>query len=462
MAIKQFSEIPWFLLNSISLKRAESLTFERRRILQKKRLRNLLSHVLRKSRFYQEYYKEHGITPEKIGKIELRDLPPIDKKLMMDNYDDFVCDRKIRRKYLEAFIADRANRGRRYLDRYTIIHTSGSSGTIGIFAYGPRDWRILKALAIRRLSKAGINFFSKTKISFIGATDGMYAGISLVQDAPKFIFDLLRLPINSPLGEITTKINAFKPDILSGYSSGNYLLAREKLLGNIDIRLKRILCSADVLTFKMRQTIKDAFGIEPVNFYAASESVCMGAECEHHDGIHLYDDWHCFEFIDEQFNPVEPGQSGRLLLTNLYNYTQPLIRYAMNDEIVLDNKTCPCGSSFPLIKHIAGRQEDMLWFEKPNHEKDYLHPLMIVEFFVPGLEKLQVIQKERNHLLIRAIINDKKEIVLPLIRKRMNEILVQKGLNDAVTFDIELVDNIDNDPKTRKFRLIIPIQETSQ
>ena len=461
MTFQQFSEVPRFLLNSISLKRAESLTFERRRILQKKRLQNLLSHVLRKSGFYQEYYKKHGITPEKIGKIELRDLPPINKKLMMDNYDDFVCDTKIRRKSLEAFIADRDNCGRRYLDRYMIIHTSGSTGTIGIFAYGPRDWGILKALAVRRVSKAGINLFRKTKVSFIGATDGMYAGISLVQDAPKFVFDLLRLPINSSLGEMTTKINAFQPDILSGYSSGNYLLAREKLLGNINIKPERILCSADSLTSKMRRTIKDAFGIEPVNFYAASESICMGAECEKHEGIHLYDDWHCFEFVDEEFNPVEPGRSGRLLLTNLYNYTQPLIRYAMNDEIILDNKTCACGSSFPLIRNIAGRQEDMLWFEKPNHKKEYIHPLMIVEFFVPGLEKLQVIQKERNHLLIKVVINDKKEIVLTMIRKRMNEILAQKRLNDAVTFDIELVDNIENNPKTGKFRLIVPLQRNT-
>ena len=282
MVLNRFNEISGLLINSVSAKRSELLNSEQRYLHQKKRLKSLLKHVLLNSRFYKKYYKEHGITLETIEEIELKDLPPINKRIMMDNYDDFVCDSAIKREHLEKFIADRANFGKKYLNKYIVIHTSGSSGTIGFFTYGPRDWSILKALAITRVSKTKINPFQKTKISFIGATDGMYAGISLAQGAPKFLFDLLMLPINSPLEEINKKVNEFQPDSLSGYSSGNYLLAAEQLKGNIRISPKRIICSADSLTSEMRRTIKQAFGIEPVNFYGASESICLGAECEEH------------------------------------------------------------------------------------------------------------------------------------------------------------------------------------
>ena len=459
MVLNRFNEISGLLINSVSAKRSELLNSEQRYLHQKKRLKSLLKHVLLNSRFYKKYYKEHGITLETIEEIELKDLPPINKRIMMDNYDDFVCDSAIKREHLEKFIADRANFGKKYLNKYIVIHTSGSSGTIGFFTYGPRDWSILKALAITRVSKTKINPFQKTKISFIGATDGMYAGISLAQGAPKFLFDLLKLPINSPLDDIITKINDFQPDILSGYSSGNYLLATEQLKGNIRISPKRIICSADSLTSEMRRTIKQAFGLEPVNFYGASESICLGAECELHQGLHLFDDWHCFEFVDEELTPVEPGKSGKLLLTNLYNYTQPLIRYQMNDEIILDQKKCECGLSFPLVKNIAGRREEFLWIEKPNKEKDYIHPIIIVEFFVPGLRKLQVIQTDKNHILMKVVINEKKEVVLPLIHKRMNEIFREKKMHDVVGFDVEVVDSIKNDPKTGKFKLIVPLQK---
>ena len=79
----------------------------------------------------------------------------------------------------------------------------------------------------------------------------------------------LPLSINSPLETIDHKSNAFHPDVLSGYSSGVHLLSQEQLKGNITIRPERIICTSDPLTPEMRDTIKQAFGREPVNFYAA-------------------------------------------------------------------------------------------------------------------------------------------------------------------------------------------------
>jgi len=447
------------LINKIrSVKKTEQLNTQQVRVLQEKRLRDLLKHTLEKSRFYKRYYREHGITLDQVDKITLSEIPPINKKIMMENYDEFVCDPKINRKDLEEFISDPSNRGKKYKNSYQVIHTSGSTGTIGLFVYGAGDWDWLRAMVVARVTRTKINFFKKTKIAYIGATDGHYAGISIAQSAPRFLFDFLPLSVNSPLQEICEKVNQFQPMALSGYSSGVYLLAGEQIKGNINIKPKRVICSADPLTSSMRDTIKKAFGVEPVNFYAASESIGLGADCDINQGSHLFNDWHCFEIVDKNLKPVKLGEPGMLLLTNLYNYTQPLIRYQMTDEIIVDDKPCECGCPFPVIKNIAGRQEEFLWFEKQDGGKEYIHPIMIVEFFVSGLEKLQVIQTQKNRLLMKVIIHGEREKVLSAIRKRMTEILKGKGLENVVGFDVEVIKQIAIDPKTGKFKLIIPFK----
>ncbi len=444
------------LRNMRQLKKTEELSSDQVRILQEKRFKNLLKHVVERSKFYRRYYSEYGINADQIDKVKLEDLPTINKTIMMEHYDDFVCDPQLARTDLERFISDPSNRGRKYGNSYQVIHTSGSSGIIGLFVYGPKDWDMLRALVLTRVSKTRIHPFKKAKLAFIGATDGHFAGISLVQGAPRLLMDLLPLPINSPLSEICQKIDRFQPHVLSGYSSGIYLLAQEQIKGNIKIRPKRIMGSADLLTPKIRQTIREAFAVEPVNFYAASESIGMAAECDTHQSFHLFDDWHCFEIVDDDMQPVKPGEPGKLLLTNLYNYTQPLIRYRLEDEIILDHKPCECGCPFPVIKSIAGRQEEFLWFEKPDGTKEFIHPIVIVEFFVPGLEKLQVIQTERNRLLMKVIIQGNRDDALSAVRKRMTEILKGKGLEGVVSFVVKAVGEIENDPKTGKFKLIVP------
>jgi phenylacetate-CoA ligase len=448
------------LKNMRRMKKGVNLEAGQVKILRERRFRSLLRHVLKKSKFYRTYYAEHGISADNIEGVRLEDLPMIDKSIMMEHYDDFVCDSRLARADLEQFISDPSNRGRKYRNSYQVIHTSGSSGTIGLFVYGPKDWDMLMALVLTRVSKTQISPFRKSKLAFIGATDGHFGGICLVQGAPRLLIDLLPLSINSPLTEICRKIDRFQPHAITGYSSGICLLAQEQIKGNINIHPQRIIGAADLLTSKMRQTIKEAFAVEPVNFYAASESIGMAADCDTHQGFHLFDDWHCFEIVDDDMQPVKPGEPGKLLLTNLYNYTQPLIRYQLRDEIVLDDRPCECGCPFPVIKSFAGRQEEFLWFEKPDGTREFIHPIVIVEFFVPGLEKLQIIQTERNRLLMKVMIRGNRDDALSAVRKRMTEILEGKGLERLVGFEVQVFDGIENDSQTGKFKLIIPLKQS--
>ena len=445
-------------LRIAALKKTERLSVKQLQNLQAKRLKKLLRHILQYSRFYQWYYKKHGIGLEDIENISVKDLPPISKELMMDHYDDLVCDRFLKRKNLEEFLSRSKEPREKYRDRYTVIHTSGSSGTISLFVYGPDDWAVVKAMVVARVLKLPPHFIRRMKLSFIGATDGHYAAVSLSSDVPPLLARFLPLPVNSPLEAIDQKSNAFQPDVVSGYSSGVHLLAQEQLKGHITIRPERIICTSDPLTPEMRKTITQSFAREPVNLYAASESLCMAAQCERQADLHLFTDWHIFEAVDDNLRPVAAGVPGNLLLTNLYNYTQPLIRYQMHDEIVINEEPCGCPLPFPTIRNLAGRQEEFLWYDTADGKRDYIHPIVLVELFVAGLIKFQVIQTRRDEMLMKVVVDGNQEAVLTAIRQRMQEILRGKKLEKTVKLNLEVVQDIPNDPVTGKFKLIIPLK----
>jgi phenylacetate-CoA ligase len=203
-------------LKMFAIKKAERLSAVQLQNLQAKRFKKLLRHVLTYSRFYQWYYKKHGIGIENIEYISVKDLPPISKELMMDHYDDLVCDRFLKRKDLEDFLSRSKEPREKYRNKYTVIHTSGSSGMISLFVYGPEDWAVIKAMVVARVLKPHPHFFRRIKLSFIGANDGHYAAVSLSSDVPPLLARFLPLPVNSPMESIDHKCNTFLPDVLCG------------------------------------------------------------------------------------------------------------------------------------------------------------------------------------------------------------------------------------------------------
>jgi phenylacetate-CoA ligase len=446
------------LYAALITKKAESLTPQQIRNLQQKRFSKLLRHVFRKSGFYKRYYREHGITQSDIEKVEIEDLPVINKKMMMDNYDELVCDPALNREDLERFIAEFPEAGNKYKGAYRVIHTSGSSGTPALFVYGPREWATAKALGFRALAEK-ISLFKRRKLAYIGATGGHFASTTAISDIPRVLLEVLFVSINNPTEQICRDINRFGPDALIGYASGLELLAQQQLAGRLKIAPSKIWSSADPLTPTIRKNIEKAFGVIPVNIYTASEIMTFSAECKLRHQLHYFNDWFGVQLVDDDIEPVKPGRPGHLVVTNLYNYTQPLIRYQMDDEIVLSTEPCQCGRPFPVIEKIAGRNEEILWFVKADSTKEFLSPYVLEEFLIPGLEKFQFIQTGPNNLAIKAVVHSERNSIVPAIQKRMTEILSQKKLHDVVRFDIEFVDDIRNDSNTGKFRLIIPYSD---
>jgi phenylacetate-coenzyme A ligase PaaK-like adenylate-forming protein len=69
------------------------------------------------------------------------------------------------------------------------------------------------------------------------------------------------------------------------------------------------------------------------------------------------------EALDGEGRPARPGEPcARLLVTDLFKRSCPIIRYELNDIVTMSPEPCPCGSSFRVIESIRGRADDMFWF----------------------------------------------------------------------------------------------------
>jgi len=174
------------------------------------------------------------------------------------------------------------------------------------------------------------------------------------------------------------QLNAWQPEILGGYPTTERILAEEQLSGRLNISPKLISVAGEVLTPDSRRRIESAWGKKIFNEYGITETGIFAQECEKHCGLHVSEDLVIFEVVDKNNRPVEPGLYGdKLLVTVLFNRTQPLIRYEISDLVRLAGVPCSCGRPYALIDDVQGRAEDMLPFPAIQGGLITLHPIVL-------------------------------------------------------------------------------------
>ncbi|MFW5787633.1 MAG: hypothetical protein ACOCV3_05155, partial [Halanaerobiales bacterium] len=110
---------------------------------------------------------------------------------------------------------------------------------------------------------------------------------------------------------------------------------------------------------------------------------------------------------------------------------------------------------FSRVKDIIGRREETLWFTNQEGKKEFIHPIVLVEFFVRGLKKFQVIQIDERSFNFLAVKTDEftRDQVKQRIKNRFDDLLSAKNL-DNVEYKVIFTDDILPDPETGKYKLI--------
>ena len=119
-----------------------------------------------------------------------------------------------------------------------------------------------------------------------------------------------------------------------GYPTKLAQLAREQLAGRLAIAPRSVTATSEQLSAEDRATITAAFGVPVINQFASTEGL-VGHSEPGGSVLTFATDMCIVELVDAENRPVADGAaSTRILVTNLYNLTQPLIRYELTDRFV--------------------------------------------------------------------------------------------------------------------------------
>jgi phenylacetate-CoA ligase len=119
--------------------------------------------------------------------------------------------------------------------------------------------------------------------------------------------------------------------------------------------------------------------------------------------LHVNADWVILEPVDAHHRPTPPGeQSHTVLVTNLANRVQPILRYDLGDSVLRRPDPCPCGNPLPAIR-VQGRTADLLTFPTPAAGTVTLTPLSIATRLdrLPGVALFQILQSAPAELTVR-------------------------------------------------------------
>lgn len=313
------------------------------------------------SPFYQRFHR--GLTDR-----PLQELPVLTKAMLMEHFDELVTDRSIHLDDVRQYLTHSGGQ-ERFLNRYRVMGTSGSTGQPGVFLASQGERTHLMAGFSRFPAWAGVNPDSKAAIIASTASGHMSSQIPAMVHGQ--LLPRLQLSASDPVETLVRQLNEWQPDMVAGYASMLRMLAEEQYQGRLQITPLFLFSASETLTEETRQRIEQAWHTRLFNIYAATESGLLAAECTSHRGLHLFEDMVIVEVVDERNRPVPPGVYGeKVLLTVLFSRTQPLIRYEVSDRVSRSLiEQCSCGRPFALLEGIEGRAPEVLHFPTRTGEK---------------------------------------------------------------------------------------------
>ena len=312
--------------------------------------------------------------------LPLSAIEPIGRAEAMAGFDEACTDRRITLDGVRAFLADPERLGAAYLGRYAVWTSSGTTGSPAVWVHDARALAVYDALESLRLcgldrpgeGAALLEDWARAplggggRFAMVGATGGHFAGNASVERHrrlwPWAAANVRTFSILRPIAELRARLEAFAPTVLATYPTAAEVLAAERTAGRLSIRPREIWLGGEQVSEGVRRAIAEAFGCRVRQGYGASECLSIGWECPH-GALHLNADWVILEPVDRALRPVPPGTASHtVLLTNLANHVQPVIRYDLGDSVTMLQARCPCGSAMPALR-VEGRRDDVLAFD---------------------------------------------------------------------------------------------------
>lgn len=376
------------------------------KIYQSNKLRVLLEKVSSDIRYYQSY--KHAT---------LYEYPIIDKTFVQEHFAALNRMQSSAQQIVGS-----------HKSEILEIHQSlGTSGVPGTYLYSVRE---KMASLGNMLAKFAPVFFSRRKkIAVFHMSSTPYLPTRMATEN----INWLLLDLNEPFDILIEKLQQFDPEVLIGSAQTLCELARLQQKGEIYLRCKKLISTAEVLTPMAQSFIAYTFKQVVHQLYQCAEGN-LGITCEY-GTLHLNEDEFYIEkeWIDhnrQRFVPV---------ITTLKRFLQPLIRYRMDDILVLKKLPCACGNPFLGVEKVIGRCEDVLYFKEVMFcglKPIYADTLNQLFFTLRNMiSQYQILQHTMHHVVVKILAENFLQAKTVLSQK-LDELWKTQGIEPPlVEFD---------------------------
>lgn len=430
----------------------EQLKYERQ-----VRLRKILCYAKQHSPWYKKILKKVNV--DTITEEGISELPTLNKTTLMSHWDEIVTDSQLSLTKVENHIENMVeNPDNLYLlDRYHVMVTGGSSGHRGVFIYNWDAWNDYFIMLRRyRLYKDSPNILlganRKINIAVIHSSSPVHGVFSLVNTYRSKYTNFVYFSLSMPISEIVKGLNELQPDMLQGSPFTIYRLSKEAENNFLHISPRSINLVTEPFPSSIRNALYSTWPTSKIyNTYAASEGISALNCTENREEMHLNDDMCIVEPVDASGNKVNKGTlSSKIYVTNLFNFTLPLIRYQIDDELLFLNKTCDCGVNHQLIAEPQGRP--IFDFTYPNNvfvKSMIINAALLQERNVLEYQVNQILNGVDVKVLCKEKINEER------LKNLLAEKLSSLGLKEPVVY-LTNVEKFDY-PPSGKLRRFIPM-----
>jgi|GEM_PF-653478 len=398
------------------LQQSQYWPYEKLLQFQNDRLALLMNYVYANIPGYRRKFDEDGIKPADIKSInDLHKLRITTRQELQDN-PDFVN---------QSYVCG-------------TMYTGGSTGA-SLRYYESEDAGIIRLNAHQRGWKWG------------GFETGMK--YCILKSAQSFVTENNRLYL---IGDLTEEnlarnlkaVQDFKPQHLKGYVGSLYIFAKYCLDNGVQLKdVISVIPSSENLYDYQRQVMEQAFGCKVFEEYCCNDGGACAWECERREGLHHVMERAIIEDID-----------GKMIVTDLWNYAMPFVRYENGDSVKFTDEKCSCGRELPLIK-VKGRTNDIIITSKGVITPSFLlhHGIGLVgvdkknQHFRSGIRAIQYVQKPGSILQVNVVRNPWcTDADIANLKKDLNEFI--GGLEIKLNF-VEVI------PTTKKGKTAFIINE---
>jgi phenylacetate-CoA ligase len=363
---------------------ASKLELER---LQLHRIQKLLQHAYLNVPYYRRAFDAANFKPSDLRSLsDLLKVPMLTKKDVRENVHFSMFSNTHNKKMMHR------------------ISTSGSTGEPFICYADKFQLEMRFATTLRALEMTGWRFGDK-QLRLWHQTLGMSKLQALKEKIDAWFmrrhfvpaFEMSQHSINKLIGVIERK----QPVLIDGYAESlNFIAMASNRKSNY--APKAVMSSAQQLTDTTRRQIEEQFGSKVLDKYGSREFSGIAYQCLESTNHHVQDESYILEVLVDGRH-ANPGEIGEIVITDLNNFSMPLIRYRIGDlAIAVSQEECKCGRSHSTIGDIKGRTQALVYCANGV----WLPGTFFAHFFKDfdfAVRHYQVIQEEKDYFAIRIV-----------------------------------------------------------